>query len=363
VSSGHEVLILGAGFSKAVYHTMPLTDDLGNLCRSEITDDRWASRFPVSDFNDGYFESWLSRIAENQPDLSEEENLYRRAMFVRISSAIGTILAECQQSAMGELSPAHQLWLRNFLELAHEGQATLITFNYDTLIEAAVIDLALCGPRRAAGTHASMERVGWQDVVDHIPPPPVGLDSIHGETGFAPERLTPNVGSWVPTFSLLKLHGSINWYWSPPDLTGATMNRWEYVGRFGLPFKDADLVRERLLPGRVPFIVPPAAAKSSYYQNPVVRGRWAKARAALGKADRVVLIGYSMPRTDLVFSGMFWETVGVRDDVRIEVVNPNPDPVVANLEALGVPNSRILASHKGSECVADFASEYRAPWS
>ena len=39
-----------------------------------------------------------------------------------------------------------------------------------------------------------------------------------------------------------------------------------------------------------------------------------------------------------MFSGIFWETVGVRDQVRIEVVNPNPDAVTAS-RRLGLPRA------------------------
>lgn len=64
--------ILGAGFSKAVSHCMPLTDALGK----EVWGRMWSAGVdPVARSYSGTgFEAWLSRLAEPQPDLSMVEN-------------------------------------------------------------------------------------------------------------------------------------------------------------------------------------------------------------------------------------------------------------------------------------------------
>jgi len=59
----------------------------------------------------------------------------------------------------------------------------------------------------------------------------------------------------------------------------------------------------------MPFIVPPTATKSSYLTNLVVRKIWARARAALAKAKRLIVIGYSIPPEDQVAAGMIVEAL------------------------------------------------------
>src|SRR5690349_11433785 len=83
--NGRDVLILGAGFSRAISDRMPLVDELGNLCLriSSLAND---SRVPVGGFTGGRFETWLSQLADEQPYLTAQENLENQALFLRFSS-------------------------------------------------------------------------------------------------------------------------------------------------------------------------------------------------------------------------------------------------------------------------------------
>jgi len=60
---------------------MPLTDDLGNRVR-KLVKEELRYRIP-SLFQLGQFEAWLSRIFEDQPDLTTSENIANRAIFER----------------------------------------------------------------------------------------------------------------------------------------------------------------------------------------------------------------------------------------------------------------------------------------
>jgi hypothetical protein len=75
------VLILGAGFSRAVSARSPLTDELGNLVLANLGERR---RRP---FGSGSFETWLSRLAVDQPDLTTAENQQNRALYTLDSSS------------------------------------------------------------------------------------------------------------------------------------------------------------------------------------------------------------------------------------------------------------------------------------
>jgi len=127
-----DVFILGAGFSRAVSDRMPLTDELGNACLA-FNDLRDAHGVP-SAFSGGRFETWLSSIAEAQPYQPEPRNLENQVLFVKFSDAIGQVLGLRMHEVLGGPPPR---WLVKFVTAVHVRQASVITFNYDTLVECA----------------------------------------------------------------------------------------------------------------------------------------------------------------------------------------------------------------------------------
>ncbi len=281
-------------------------------------------------FTGGYFEAWLSRLAEDQPDLTPAENQRNRSDFTLVTERIAELLMERENEALVGECPD---WLYKLIGIAHALRATLITFNYDTLVErtAEAHDLGVWG--------LPLSQASWNDVVDSLPPYPP-----------QPARWS---GPTEPTLRLLKLHGSLNTFWVPGDRSGSTINRWELFGGWEHPEPvDADR-RARELPGRVPFIVPPAAAKSAFYNNPITREFWRRAALALERSQRVIFLGYSMPATDLVTSGMLADHL-TSHDVTIDVVDMNPTPILERLERLGVERSRV-SCHSGPNAIRDFA--------
>lgn len=318
-------IVLGAGFSRAVSEQMPLTDELGQAALERLPR-RHVSNFPDRPFRGGYFEAWLSRLAEPQPDLRDEENLRNQAAFVEVSKAIRDVLVEAQTSAMASPPPA---WLERFLRMTHANRWTVITFNYDTLLEAALNHLYLWDPQ------TSPPLVEQNDLVDGLPPIPPSNGVVFRK------------GQRSDSGRLLKLHGSIDCWWSTGDATGATIVRTP-GGWGGNP---ASYARDGAVPGRAPFLVPPAAAKSTFYRNPVSQELWQRAANALGNATAVDFVGYSFPVTDLVTSGMVADRLGWGREVDIQVVNPNPEPPLKHLKTLGVADAK--ATHDRIDTYVD----------
>ena len=301
-------LVLGAGFSRAVSPLMPTTDELGDLAAQALT--HAGIPPPPQGFTGGYFEAWLSRLAEPQPDLRGEENMHNQATFISLTRILREVLVRRQNEVMDSPPP---WWLQRLIGVAHQARLTVIRFNYDTLLEAACNACLVWD-------WANRNRVFSTHLVQDLPPVPV----VARAYGTLP----------ADTFRLLKLHGSVDCWWVNDDATGATIVRspggpWRQPG-------PGDHARAGALPGRTPFVVPPAAAKSHFYRNPVTRELWQQAAAALQAADSVALIGYSLPVTDLVTSGMFADRLSGRD-VTVEVVNPYPEPPVEALKRLSIP--------------------------
>ena len=327
-----DVFILGAGFSRAVSSRLPLTDELGNACLAidGLGDDR---RAPVSGFTGGNFETWLSGLAERQPYLSEHQNLENQALYLRFSDAIAAVLGERVCKALWDPAPR---WLQAWLKAAHCRRSTLITFNYDTLIECAVDSGLLFQP-------GYREPVFWAELIGNVPAWAPGASRLGAEP--------------TPTLRLLKLHGSLNWYWVPGDDSGISMARRVLPGRYGEPAPYNDEERRRELPGRVPFVVPPSATKSAYYRNPIVREVWHRAAEALGAAQSVTIFGYSLPPTDTTFSGMLWQQLkGTL--APIHVADVNAGAVVARLAALGLAAQRLTAESASDSPIAASAAAF-----
>lgn len=318
-----EVLIVGAGFSHALSPRMPLTDALGESVVSRI--EARSPTLPLS-FSAGRFESWLSRIADDQPDLSLVENLANRALFAHCSELLADILSESVVAALPEALATP--WLTTLVRLLHVRQATVITFNQDTLLEHAVefAELYSWDPSQwpVVGTQPS---VRWQHLFGGQPPLGVGRERA----------------LWRATFRLLKLHGSLNWFWQPRDTSGATIASWFLSNE--MPYWEAQpdelSARRRELPGRVPLIVPPAAGKGAFYQAPLLNQLWQDARTALRQPTASVsLLGYSIPQTDLVTSGILSEILGQGSN-QVEVVDRAPQPVIERLAALHILGDRV----------------------
>ncbi|MDA8184905.1 MAG: hypothetical protein M0035_10845 [Actinomycetota bacterium] len=360
---GSPVLILGAGFSKAVHQALPITDELGERVRVRLSR-RDREKLPRGRFRGGRFEEWLSYLAEDQPHLAEDRAFEDQALLRRVTQAVRDVLSEAQADALRSGGPG---WLFELLSVLCISRATVISLNYDNLVECGV---ATGHWRSTTNVAAPTSYLGIteDDVLDQLPrlADLARLGEIEDNVRWLPRRAAFENGPSpyrrpepVASFRLLKLHGSLSWYGVRGDSTGSTLQRWHLPGTFGDPQPDNEEERSRALPAGEPFIVPPAALKSEYLRNPLVRELWRKAYRALMEASRVVLVGYSLPVADLGMAGMVAEALSREQRaVTVEVVNLRPGPVAERLRRLGVPNKAITRIG-GKTCVREWAEAER----
>jgi hypothetical protein len=148
-----------------------------------------------------------------------------------------------------------------------QGENTFITFNYDTILEDALHEL------RIPMTYGSK------------------LD----------ERFS---ASKIPVF---KLHGSVNW--ARPKGNASRIK----------VFKDYD---ELVTLDHVPELVPPTWKK--IFKNEM-ESIWGEAIKKLKTATRIIIIGFSMPPTDMHFKYLL--AAGLRENISLrQVLFVNPDP-------------------------------------
>ncbi|MBU2850581.1 SIR2 family protein [Acidithiobacillus ferrivorans] len=169
---------------------------------------------------------------------------------------------------------------------------TIITFNYDTLIEDALTRMKV--PYNYGYSSANLINHGKCQA---------GL-SGHLTLFDAPTDSIP----------LLKLHGSINWADGEPDSSTGLVPRLFYDSYDELVAEDA-----------VPLIEPPTWRKGG---NDILRTVWDRAVNALQIATRIIFIGYSAPATDPHFR--FLMAAGLAKNICLsKVVVVNPDDKVS----------------------------------
>jgi len=333
----NDVFILGAGFSKAVAENFPLAADLLEPIRAQLRDQLGAEVQPRG--GEG-FEQWLSRLAEDQPYLPPDTNLERATAFQRVSKAVSKILTDHENAALDNPEPE---WLAKLIATWHIRQATVISFNYDNLVEAAVLSQVLA----VQDDHQFDSRVTVSDILRGLPPLPPRLMSEE-----APTRVSSSVGH---TFRLLKLHGSISWYWDDGDNSGATLQRWPHIGQFLVPAGDQTDDIARQFPGRAPFIAPPSATKSKYLGNRVLRDFWREALYALQNAENIYFLGYSVPPQDQAAMGLIIEGIGDRKpqihilDIDADRVRDNLAHLLVNYKSLPGESKEVILEKKMEE--------------
>lgn len=291
--SHHSVaFVLGAGFSRAISELMPLTDELGELALGRLRD-RLPPRLALPDGLN--FEAWLSELATEQPYLSDPDDAQNQAAFLQFSRVIADILNESVQRVLRERYPE---WLLRLVSGMHHQRAAVVTFNYDPLIECLVkTPTGILGLINGVG--CQWPAVDWTELSGGLPPWAPGDAQL--------------AATEVETLRLLKLHGSLNWYWQPGDATGVSVARGTLPGWYGHPIEYTEERRRREVPGRSPFIVPPSASKSQYYSNAITREMWIQAAGRIAAADHVILIGYSVPLTDVTFAKCFAKASSTRE--------------------------------------------------
>ncbi|MDB4954243.1 MAG: hypothetical protein JWO36_1812 [Myxococcales bacterium] len=320
---GDRVFLLGAGFSKAICHEMPLMMELGEAVASVLGEQEGRS-LPVglSRFG-GDFEQLLSYLAERQPWLDDGDALRNRAAFLDVSRTVTELLRERQMAAVRMPQPS---WLGELIGYWQRMRSTVITFNYDVLVEAAAVQ-----PNSVQS---------WSHLY-RAPVVPAAARTAAVLGGSRPEA-----------FALLKLHGSVTWFWSGVDSIASDSiydaglrGGWSVEGLSSLYEEDLDV----LLADKVPMVVPPTATKSVFYDNATLRCQWQLAADALAQADELVLIGYSLPPSDTVVRSLLRTTFRGESVIAVDLGRA----VVA--QARSIFGDRVVDAYCGhGEAVAAF---------
>jgi len=321
--SARPVYVLGAGFSKAIQAVMPVTDELGMELKRRLAD------VEELDLREGQtFEDWLTVQITPLPFLARHSNARRVASAERVIAEIAHALDERVAEATANECPT---WLWQLLAIWHAEKAVILTFNYDTLLE------------RALNTHPlatyAFGKAFQRAFGDHLvyPAPSAPQPQLLGDTG------SPHNAN---SLQILKLHGSLAWYWASGDPTGSTLVREREKHIFGSsePFADeADYSGAKSLDR---YLVPPVLSKDGYYGSYLANSLWRLAQKFVAGTKSLTLIGYSLPAGDRVTSELVGEYGGSSP---VHVVDRSPsEGLLERINRLGLPAE---AASSGPDCV------------
>ena len=376
------LLLLGAGASKAYKDSptnvlMPIACDFfSTFEKLDIFDNPWVLRDGLYDFvanikkedPDAFFsagidiEDFYSEVESYLKAIKGEQDFERIRVFKTYTQLVFIFSSVINNIQNGPVSSPHKE-----LAKALEVDDVVLTFNWDTLMDRAM-----------------QQFCSWTTDIGYGFRP----KSIYKEGWTAPS--VPE----IKAPQIIKLHGSTNWLSSHPinpkgivELTQSSSpdTVWVYEsatspyscfkGRFMEGFQDFSygyyppnilddkgkeapdghvIVRAspNIIPKgnadssglvSIPLIIPPVRDKNYDGFGALFHDLWVNAEESLKKADHILIIGYSFPKTDIKTNGLFLKAFLHRDSIPyVTILDPNPEQVALKFKLeFGIPDSHL----------------------
>ena len=325
-----DVFILGAGFSKAIDDRMPTLGDLSTDLLGTIRERDPKFGDHLETLSEDNVELWMNYLFQDSPWLSAEDNYHKLSMAHYVRKQLAAIIGSRERSIR---EPPR--WAAELVDRWHRRRAIVLSLNYDTLVERVAGSRQTDAGGEDRGIHPS-------DLY------PRYFTYVGGRAGFARWGFPS-----LETFTLLKPHCSTNWYYSgQPDFRGESI-LYADVPVLGLAGATTEEPRDKDV-----LIVPPVTEKSSYFKNETINRLWWEAAEALRRANRVFVIGYSLPTTDLGMTAFLATTLRDAAEVgAVYIVNPDPNVAGRMRSLLGQDRIDDRFVREG-DVVGDFVEAY-----
>ena len=301
-----ELFILGAGFSKSISENMPLMSELTESLKHRMERNSHPRdvvvETPQGEFKplklpseisaisrvENNVETWLNCLLEPAPFVRAPSRWAQKALALEMIEALREDIRRGESSTLASDPPD---WLNPMVDYWIRHGSSVVTFNYDTLVERAITE--------------RFKRQSLPCTSAHLFP----FLTDTGPEGGIPEHPCPRcvIPKDPPYYltNLYKLHGSVNWYYSgSDDYAGETLYQVPVMGWTSSVHVHLSATRAynyEAVAGKVPLIIPPVMNKSPRYQHESVAEMWNHAGLALRKAKRIFAIGYSLPAADTAF--------------------------------------------------------------
>ena len=276
-----DAFLIGAGFSKAVCPRMPTMKQLYKRLKDSVDNGDGVTQEEYG-YAVGDVEGLLSYFAITGPQDDVAEVFRKKRVTALLEKRIGSIVADFERLGYEDgFNPKGVHLVRKW----HEDKSHILTTNYDTVVERILWE----GGEDSEG--GRLKRIDYPDLY----PIPITPALYREETGgfFGPDS--------TKTCTLYKLHGSTTWFGSGSGAPFAPIYGLRYTQLFDKGFDKFVIDKQRL-------IIPPVYDKSTLLSHESIRSLWYQAKHfALQLADRLYVIGYSLPETDFAMRSLLWE--------------------------------------------------------
>lgn len=234
---------------------------------------------------------------------------------------------------VGPRSLIYRLILSELKKLESPTNLTIITFNYDLLIERVLDEIS---SHSYPNSFSFPECYGFKQNVNTM--------AISDSPQFK------NLHNSQKGIQLLKLHGSMNWQslhtsFSPKPAALFNPFREIHIGNSPMIFPSLTWKRQKRTVYLKPVIIPPISGKRRMMHNSML-SIWDKSAEALRIADRVIIAGYSCPPLDLEARILLSENLRVNKNKKIYIIDPNSESASKFIDLCGVTHSTIYSSIK-----------------
>ncbi|MEK7396644.1 MAG: hypothetical protein AAB116_06875 [Candidatus Poribacteria bacterium] len=325
-----KLFILGAGFSKAVFpDEMPLMKDLADCIEAEL--DKFPDKFPKDSayrkfMKDKDVEGLMTYLHQEIPWKPDYDIKYDEGLLLTLLDCIGEYITKCEEKAFQKPKQPPD-WAKQFVRYLHEKELTVATFNYDTILERLSKELK---PEKIEQSDSNIDIRGIYQI-------PISPLSLRASIGVALGDM--GIVS-LNTYRLLKLHGSINWFFA------RDMN-FPGVPVYCVGFRENpnDIEYKINMAGLKPLIIPPVAEKAPFYGNQLVKILWAELKKAVDDADEIYCVGYSLPKSDYT-TQIFFKTVINKVGRKVYIVNreSDSDVLIKNYEE-ALPDCELIKDY------------------
>jgi NAD-dependent SIR2 family protein deacetylase len=313
---GSTVYFLGAGASRSIYSELPLAADLTLDSLSSSTS--YGNQIPPTDDEcralAQFLDSHLGWAA-----LRGERLEYVLGKLQRESPRHYELVLNLLHLKFSVLNHTYETYssFAEWLRVVREKRDTIITTNYDTLIENALIHMPT-GEYRPSMDPLDRSALHWLDFGVH-------KFRVHEYSDEGP-WLTPSEQSVL----LLKLHGSISWLFCEHCRTYLLDPVWQHAREgskspsgYG-PCAECEQEGAR----RRTVIVPPFSEKE--YIDACILEIWDRAKEELGRAEKIIFAGFSLDQTDKGVRHLLQEAFGRGSTKHVTVVDVNSSGVERN---------------------------------
>lgn len=291
-------------------------------------------------------------------DADKKGDKDRLRLLSQIELQLTMLLAEYLAKFDIPLDPSISQPFRLFGDIIYNQKATVITFNYDTLLESVIGNASDANPNMPATfIDTSFRRIELPDeevAYSHLNwNLPLGYGVKFDEVQLqrsglrifvSGERFYSHPKNKLYDNPILKLHGSINWF----TYSGNKKPSDSWLKHFGVEQNfphDAENAKDRVgqtvmfsaiwwngqLPEHndeilSPIIVTPVLYKN-FYKHSFINELWKRAAIELSNCKTLIVGGYSFPPTDFNTKRLFLEAFSNHSPEEIIVINPETSVV------------------------------------